>query len=41
MRLKQSAVTAIITPGEKTIQGAELIYALLALIMEPQVAVGG
>lgn len=40
-RLKLMAVTAIMMPGKKTIQGAELIKTLLALIIEPQVAVGG
>src|SRR3990172_8693868 len=39
--LKERAVIAISMPGEKTIQGAELINTLLALIIDPQVAVGG
>jgi len=39
--LKERAVIAINMPGDKTIQGAELINTRLALIIDPHVAVGG
>ena len=39
--LKQKAVSAIIKPGKNTIHGEDAIYALLALIIDPHVGVGG